>query len=148
MKYIYLSFVLILTGCNSGNNEINAIKESNITVYTDNYAGFNKYLNEGKNYFKDNNTTTSFKEVTNKYEKVNFEEIGKQYISDNNIDSKYTDIKAEAIKLSEEKMLQAQKTLEGGGIALKDYAKDAFKKSWEEAAAKAKADKEKGIKSF
>lgn len=133
MKYIYLSLILFLTGCSSGNNEINAIKESNITVSPTNQTGVNTYVNEGKDYLNQMNPD-------------NLEKIGQKYMTENNVSTKLEDIKSKALQLSENKIGEVQKTLSGGKEALATYGENAFKKSWEEARVKAKADKE--AKSF
>lgn len=133
MKYIYLSLALILTGCSSGNNEINSIKESNITVSPTNQTGVKEYVSEGQNYLNQMNPD-------------NLEKIGHKYMTENNVSDKLETIKTKALKLSENKIGEVQKTLSGGKEALTTYGENAFKKSWEEARAKAKADRE--AKSF
>lgn len=126
-----LSIILIIAlsfyGCKENTNEISKIKSQKTSANTDNKAGLDKYIEQGNQYVKDSN-------ISNKYEiiKKDTETISLQ-------------IKDKASLIAEDKIALAKEAVSNGGESLKIYAKDAFKKSWEEAKRKEMEKKEKGF---
>jgi hypothetical protein len=124
---IILIIAISFYGCKEDTNEISKIKEQKTSVNTDNKAGLDKYIEEGNQYIKESN-------ISNKYE------IAKKDTTKISLD-----LKDKATIIAEQKIALAKETFNNGGESLKVYAKDAFKKSWEEAKRKEMEKKEKGF---
>jgi hypothetical protein len=129
MKHFSIILIIAISfyGCKEDTNEISKIKSQKTSVNTDNKAGLNKYIEDGNKYIKESN-------ISNKYEVAKKDT---QKIS--------TELKDKATVIAEEKLALAKDTFSNGGESLKTYAKDAFKKSWEEAKRKEMEKKEKGF---